>query len=77
MTTYATYELSTYNLISVFTNKTEALASSVKQPQEFRTFKYLTKSQVESLSYAEAVSMELVFRSNNNELIKLLTPTTK
>lgn len=71
---YALYD-SNNELVEVFTNKLTAVESmSGLTSSEVRTYAYLTATQVKSLGYAEAIGMELTFRSNNNEP---LTETTR
>jgi hypothetical protein len=71
---YALYD-SNNELVDVFSNKLTAVESMTGLiSSEVRTYAYLTATQVKSLCYAEAIGMELTFRSNNNEP---LTETTR
>lgn len=71
---YALYD-SNNELVDVFSNKLTAVESMTGLiSSEVRTYAYLTSTQVKALRYAEAISMELTFRSNNNEP---LTETTR
>jgi hypothetical protein len=67
---YALYD-SNNELVDVFSNKLTAVESMTGLiSSEVRTYAYLTATQVKSLRYAEAISMELTFRSNNNERLE-------
>lgn len=71
---YALYD-SNSELVDVFSNKLTAVESMTGLiSSEVRTYAHLTATQVKALCYAEAISMELTFRSKNNEP---LTETTR
>lgn len=72
---YALYN-DNYELVEVFSNKMNAVESMYGLGSaEVRTYAHLTANQVKALCYAEAVSMELTFRSKNNE--QLIETTRK
>ena len=65
MAVYALYNNSDLTLAKVFTSKTEAQkAHKAEYDQGLKTYKHLTKTQVEKLSYTEATFFETVMEAN-------------
>jgi hypothetical protein len=72
---YAVYNNKS-QLVEIFTNKLTAVESIVSASEwEVRTYKYLTAQQIKSLSYVEAISTELKLRSENSEVLEMISET--
>ena len=66
MAVYALYSNYDSKLYKAFTNKTEAKKEHFETAREngLKTYKHLTKAQVEKLSYTEATFFETVMEAN-------------
>lgn len=65
MAIYAVYNQD-FTIFDVYTNKTTAFESMVANKEttlELRTYRHLTATQLKSLSYAEAISVEMTLRN--------------
>ncbi len=65
MPVYALYNNSDLTLASVYTSKAQAKQAHIAEyDQGLKTYKHLTKTQVEKLSYTEATFFETVMEAN-------------
>jgi hypothetical protein len=78
MTNYAIYDTNEDNpiLVDVLTNLNKALELLNNQSSaELRVYRSLTETQIKTLCYSEAVSVESKIRAENREVTKMVSET--